>query len=99
MRTPKPGDLVILSINNLLSYGLTVQYTPEIFRYIWLGRIYNNVPQWIENRLKHDKIYADNIHGTCVPDRVFKIEDNQVPPDHLALANMFREKFKTILSK
>lgn len=99
MTTPKPGDLVILSINNFLTYGLTVQYTPEVFRYIWLGRVHDNPANWISSRLTHDKIYTDNIHGEYVPQRIFKIEDNQVSPDHLALANKFREKFKTILSK
>jgi hypothetical protein len=99
MTTPKPGDLVILSINNLLTYGLTVQYTPEIFRYIWLGRISDNPTNWISSRLTHDKIYPDHITGEYVPYRVFKVDDNQVSPDHLALANKFREKFKTILSK
>jgi hypothetical protein len=99
MKTPQPGDLVILSINNLLTYGLTVQYTPEIFRYIWLGRTTDNPANWISSRLTHDKIYTDHIAGEYVPYRVFKIEDNQVSPEHLALANKFREKFKTILSK
>ena len=99
MTTPKPGDLVILSINNILSYGVAIQYTCNIFRYIYLGRVSDNPANWILSRLTHDKIYTDNIHGHYVPKRVFKVDDNQVPPDHLALANKFREKFKTILSK
>jgi hypothetical protein len=99
MTTPNPGDLVILSTNNVLSYGVTVQYTPEVFRYIWLGRVHEKPATWPISRLTHDKIYTDNIHGHYVPHRVFKVDDNQIPPDHLALANKFREKFKTILSK
>lgn len=99
MTTPNPGDLVILSTNNVLSYGLTVQYTDYIFRYIYLGKVYSNPASWIEHRLKHDKIYTDHITGEYVPHRVFKIEDNQVSYSYVALANKFREKFKTILSK
>jgi len=99
MTTPEPGDLVILSTNNILSYGVAVQYTNSIFRYMYLGRVNNTPATWTQHRLTHDKIYTDHITGEYVPYRVFKVDDNQVSPEHLALANKFREKFKTILSK
>lgn len=99
MTTPNPGDLVIISTNNILSYGVAVQYTNSIFRYIWLGRVHEKPASWTSNRVTHDKLYTDYITGEYVPKRVFKVDDNQVSPDHLAVANKFREKFKTILSK
>jgi hypothetical protein len=99
MTTPEPGDLVIISTNNILSYGVAIQYTCNIFRYIYLGRVSDKPVKWTLNRLTYDKLYTDHITGDYVPYRVFKVDDNQVSPEHLVVANKFREKFKTILSK